>query len=438
LADNNLLLLVPTCIFGLQNKTGVMKNCKPILMLLATVTCMLLIACCQAQLKLENETAPDRISPKEFTIPVSPLFDLLGAAPSQVARTADIKDFKVDWSFRNWRINPNLAIQAQPVWELFYNRKKIDKYQQANYFKRMMASLDVSLGTLQGDGDSRRIGGAVKMNLYRQKDPLLVRGVYDDVQHAFDEELIQLKEKEKEILASLDTMLKPADIKTAREILRENDGRLASFYNRRNAAIQEKAAAFISDNWNSAFIDAAFGKVYTYKTDSAGTLKKLSLNRNTGNGAWVNFGFGIGKKSLVSGLLRTTFYEEEINFSIKNKATGEETNESAIAGNNLFSLGINYRYGGALYNFFAEIIWEGKKSKTPLAALQSVFEAPDGKEIVVNSVKWDTVNPYTINFGGDWRISRNVILNYGMRWVLDKNFKTMTFLPIANISCMMR
>jgi hypothetical protein len=415
-----------------------MINCKPLLLLFIATASTSFYCVCKSQIKLDNEAIPERLTPKEFTIPVSPLFDLLGAAPAQVAKTADIKDFKVDWSFRNWRINPNLAIQAQPLWEIFYNRKKIDKYQQANRFQRMMASLDVSVGTLQGEGETRRIGGAVKINLYRQKDPLLVKGVYDEVQNAFDEELVLLKEKEKELLASLDTLLKPSEIKTVREAIRENDGKLTSYYGRRNTAIQEKAATFISDNWNSAYIDAAFGKVYTYSTDSAGTLKKLSLNRNTGNGGWINFGFGLGKRSLISGLLRTTFYEEEISFFIKDKITGEEINETAIAGNNLISLGINYRYGGPLYNFFAEVLWEGKKSRTPFGALQSVFEAPDGKEIVVSTVKWDTVNPYTINLGGDWRISRNVILNYGIRWVMDEKFKTISFTPIASISCMMR
>ncbi|MES1224580.1 MAG: hypothetical protein ABUT20_54305, partial [Bacteroidota bacterium] len=122
--------------------------------------------------------AAQKLSPRELTIPTSPLFDLMGVAPSQVARTADIKDFKVDWSFKNWRLNPNLAIQAQPVWELFYNRKKLDKYQAASSFQRMMASLDVSLGTVQNELSDRRIGGAVKMNLYKQKDPLLIKGLY--------------------------------------------------------------------------------------------------------------------------------------------------------------------------------------------------------------------------------------------------------------------
>ena len=406
--------------------------------LFTTVFCCLVSVSSTAQLQLADNKVVDKITPKEFAIPTSPLFDLLGAAPSQVARSADIKDFKVDWSFRNWRLNPNLAIEAQPVWELFYNRKKIDKYQQASYLKRMFASLDVSLGTVQGESDSRRLGGALKMNLYKQKDPLLVKGVYEEVQQAFDEELVELKRKEKELLQALDTLLKPSDVQIKREELRLNDVKMASFYSRRNTAIQEKAASFIKDNWNSAFVDAAYGQIYTYSTDSAGSLNKLSLNRNTGAGGWLNFGFGVGKRGLISGLLRTTFYEEEITFSIKDKTTGEETFEKAIAANRLFSFGLNFRYGGPIYNFFAEVIWEGKKSTTPIQALQSAFTTPEGKEIVASSVKWDAVQPYTINIGGDWRISRNVILNYGIRCIMNENFKATTFIPIANISCMMR
>lgn len=382
--------------------------------------------------------ASQKLSPRELTIPTSPLFDLMGVAPSQVARTADIKDFKVDWSFKNWRLNPNLAIQAQPVWELFYNRKNLEKYQAASSFKRMLASIDVSLGTVQNEVSDRRIGGAIKMNLYKQKDPLLMKGLYDEVQKAFDEELVQLKTTEQELLKALDTLTKPSDLQKTRDALRQNDIQLASFYNRRNSAIQLKAAQVITDNWNAAFVDIAYGKIYTYGTDSAGSLKKLSLNRNTGNGAWINFGTGIGKRGLISGLVRTSFYEEEVSFSLKDNITGDETVATTVASNNLISLGINFRYGGPVYNFFAEFIYEGKKVKTPIDAVNESFTMPNGKSIITSTVKWDVVHPYTFNFGGDWRISRNVILNYGMRMLLDNNYKTISFTPIANISCMMR
>lgn len=377
-------------------------------------------------------------TPRELAIPTSPLFDLLGAAPSQVARTADIKNFKVDWSFRNWRLNPNLAIQAQPIWELFYNRKNLQKYQSATRFQRALASLDVSLGTIAAENNERRIGGALKVNLYKQRDPLLRQGVYDDIYKTFDEELLVLKSREKQILSELDSISRPSDLIKKREELRENDAKLASFYSRRNEAIQERAGQYLADNWNAAYIDLAFGKVYSYNTDSIGSLRKLSLNRNTGNALWLNFGFGVGKRGLISGLFRTSFYEEELTFSLKDETTGIDSTARAIAGNNLFTLGLNFRYGGPVFNFFAEIIREQKATKTALASLNDVFTAPAGTSVVAGTVKWDVVHPYVINFGGDWRISRNVILNYGMRWTLDKNLKSVSFLPIANISCMMR
>jgi hypothetical protein len=385
-----------------------------------------------------QETDTDKLAPRELAIPTSPLFDLLGAAPSQVARTADIKNFKVDWSLKNWKVNPNLAIQAQPIWEMFYNRKNLAKYQQASNFQRMMASLDLSLGTALGDRDERRIGGALKMNLYKQKDPLLVQGAYDAIQKNFDDELLELKQKEKEILLALDSIVKPSELAAKREELRNNDAQLASFYSRRNDAIQNEAAQFAVNNWNAAYIDVAFGKVFSYSTDSAGSLRKLALNRNTGNALWLNFGFGVGKRGLISGLIRTSFYEEELTFTVRDDNSGEETSQTAIAANKLFTFGINFRYGGPVYNFFAEFIREAKSLKTPIQALNDVLTLPDGKTVVTSTVKWDVVNPYIINFGGDWRISRNVILNYGMRCVLDNNFKTVSFLPIANISCMMR
>ena len=376
--------------------------------------------------------------PRDLAIATSPLFDLMGAAPSQVARTADIKDFKVDWSLKNWRVNPNLAIQSQPIWELFYNRKNLTKDQKASYFQRMMASLDLSIGTTLGDNSERRIGGAVKMNLYKQRDPLLVQGEYDDIQKDFELEMEELKNKERAILLAMDTITKPSDLAAKKNELRNNDVQITSFYSRRNTAIQSKALQYASDNWNANYIDFAYGKVFSYTTDSASSLGKLSLNRNTGNALWLNFGLGVGKRGLISGLFRTSFYEEELTFNVKDNISGNETTQKEIAANKLYTFGINFRYGGPIYNFFAEFISESKSLKTPVEALNEVLSLVNGRSLVTSSVKWDIVRPYIINFGGDWRISRNVVLNYGMRCVLDNKFKTVSFLPIANVSCMMR
>lgn len=123
---------------------------------------------------------------------------------------------------------------------------------------------------------------------------------------------------------------------------------------------------------------------------------------------------------------------------LKDNATGALSSEQAVADNTLNTFGINFRYGGPIYNFFVEFIYDGKTVKTASEALNKAFKAPGGTTVVSESVKWDIVNPYTINFGGDWRVSRNVILNYGIRCILNKNFSTTTFTPVANISCMMR
>lgn len=386
----------------------------------------------------ENNEVINKLTPKEFAIPTSPLFDLMGVAPSQVARTSDIKDFKVDWSFKSWKLSPNLAIQSQPVWELFYNKKTIEKYQKASWIDRSLASIDLSLGTVQESNDDRRIGGALKINIYKQKDPLLADGAYTEIETQFNDELLALKENEKRILHELDSVTKPSDIKELKNLLKENDEKLTSFYARKNDAIKTKASEFINDNWNSAFIDLAYGKIHTYETDSIGSFRKLRLNRSTASGTWLNFGFGVGRKGLISGLVRTSFYQEELNFELKNTDTDEIISQSAVAGNRLYTFGINIRYGGPVYNFFAELITEKKHRKTALSALNESFTPEANQIIVPESVKWDIVQPYTINVGGDWRISRNVILNYGIRAIMDNNFKTTSVIPIANISCMMR
>jgi len=67
--------------------------------------------------KAQDETKAGRVSPKELTIPPSPVFDLMGVTSSQINQTSDIKDFKVDWPFKSWKLNPDLGIQSQQFFE---------------------------------------------------------------------------------------------------------------------------------------------------------------------------------------------------------------------------------------------------------------------------------------------------------------------------------
>jgi hypothetical protein len=385
------------------------------------------------------EQTAGRVSPKELTIPASPVFDLMGVTPSQVNRTSDIKDFKVDWSFKSWRLNPNLAIQSQPIWELFYNRQDVDKYQRASNFMRRLASLDVSIGSVENEDSDRRIGFAFKLNLFTQKDPLLAKELYTDISEKFRTEKTELEKQLKELKLKLDTTQNILEKPALRGQVKLTEEQLMSINSRRRDEINGRAKIFVDENWNASSLDIAYGRVYTYATDSTGELKGLRLNRNTGWSGWVNGSLGIGKKVLLSGLLRASWYEEELNFTIQDSSTGEESFQKAVANNTLYTAGLNLRYGGSIFTFFIEIFHEKKGLKTPMEALNDVIKVPNGGfEIVASSVKWNVVHPNTISFGGDWRVGRSVMLNYGMRCVFDNNWKFKTFTPVVTIACMMR
>lgn len=380
----------------------------------------------------------EKIMPREFGIPPSPLFDLMGTTPSMVAKSAALRDFKVDWSFRSWRLNPNLAIESQPIWEIFYNKKNLEKYRNASPVARLLSTTSLSLGTIVNDVNDRRVGGAVKINLYQEKDPLLEKEPFEVIQQQFDDEYALLVENERYLLKRLDSVTLPSEVAFLKQQLKENDVKLGSFYSRRNDAIKQKSKEIMSYNWNASFVDLAWGKVKTFQTDSVNALKRLRLNRNTCNGVWLNFGLGVGKRGMITGLMRNVFYEEQVNFILNDANTGEQTALNVVANNRIFTAGINFRYGGPVYNFFLEFIHESKSINSASDIINEKFMPVQGKQIIQSSVQWEELNPYNISFGGDWRVSRNVVLNFGMRLVMDGDFKTRQVIPNATIGCMMR
>ena len=385
----------------------------------------------------QNENAAGRVSPKELAISPSPIFDLMGATPSQVTRLGDIKDFKVDWSLK-YGVNPNLAIQSQPFWEFFYNRSDLSKYQKASGFMRKLASVDLSLGSIQDEGSYRRNGGAVKINLYREKDPLMAKDMYEDIGIKYKTEKADLELQLKETKYKLDTTRNILEKPALRTQIRSIEDQLNSQNSKRMAEINERAKIFVNEYWNASSLDFAFGRMYTFKSDSTGSFGMKRNNRSTGWGAWVNGNIGIGNKFLLTGLARTFRYDEQVDFIIKDLANGTETSQKAIAKNSLYSMGLNLRYGGSIYTFFIEMLYEYKKLNAVDKALTRAYKTPDNVQIIGSSVKWEEVHPNTFTFGGDWRVSRSVIINYGMRCVFNSNWKFKTFTPVATISCMMR
>lgn len=396
------------------------------------------------KLMSQSETEkPEKFMPKELNISSSAVFELMGVTPSQISKSSDVKDFKVDWSFKSWRLNPNIAIQGQPIWELFYSRRSIEKYQKASWFGRTMASLDFSVGTVQNEQGDRRLGFGGKINLFKSKDPLLQLRFFDETILRFNEEIITNKEQIKVLKTQLDTVKDVGRYRTLSSQLISLENERSDILSRQRDEVIGQSAAFSEMNWNTSFVDIGGGSIYTYKTDSVGSLKKLSLNRNTGYSGWVSAGFGLGRKWLISGLARTLIYDEQINFTTRDTATSEEFSRDTVFGNNLFTLGLNIRYGSPYFNLFVEYYADIRQTNDRFAIVgenstQSLPNVPPGQVVIDKTVSWNVQPVHSITLGGDWRMGRNVMLNFGLRMEFDAKWNKQTFIPVSTLVCLMR
>ena len=339
----------------------------------------------------------------EFAIPISPAFDLIGVNNALVARPGNIRDFKVDWSFKSWRLKPNIALQAQPIWEILYNKSSLQKYRKASMMMQMLSTLDVSAGTIEDESLVRRLSWATKITLYRQKDALLNPSLFKKTDSLFHERRVQVSKK----LEVLDKSLKKQKLKVKRDSIKalieevDFESDLLDIEQKRNNL--DIASAFAKKNWNASFIDVAFGRIYSYTND---TLSKLNL-KGSGIAVWANMSLGIGSKILLTSLLKT--------ISINDDIQGNTTN--------IISAGINFRYGSPKFNFFAESVYSRSNNN-------SIFE-----NLTINLSQ---ANALSTSYGGDWRLSRNVMLSYGIRVDYSEKFKFQKITPIAGIACMMR
>lgn len=375
----------------------------------------------------QNNTAANQITKAtEFAIPTSPAFDLLNVNPSQVTRASNIRDFKVDWSFRSWRLKPNLALQAQPIWEICYNRADLSKYRKATGVGRLLSTLDISAGTVEDDDQSRRASLSAKLNLYRQKDPLLDKKLFLEIDTVYRKVQIERLEA----LFALQNQLKNKKNKEQKALIAQKIDSLENHYDKLAAEhkikTQEIAQQFIKDHWNASHIDLAYGKVFRYKNDTLSRLKSTGV----ADAIWLNASVGIGKKVLISGLVRYTMARKIREFKdstfIENSIV--ETTEKQTVSNkkgDLISAGLNFRYGSSKFNFFVEYLGSFQLGKNA--------QLIDSQQANLTQLAF-----HSISYGGDWRINRNITLTYGARTDFSQTGKFQNLIPVAGLACMMR
>ena len=369
----------------------------------------------------------------EFAIPSSPAFNMLnGNTPSRIERYASLHDVKVDWSLTNgqagYTLSPGLGLEVQPVWMLFFDRAAAAKYRRAAPIVRTLSTLSLSAGT-NGSNSRNWLAWAAKINLYRQHDPL------NDPQF--------LKEVERASKVKKDSLLKVVggqynqrhrlnkrdkDYKQQYEGL--SDTIETTLYNIRQAEreqgqrLVEAREQYVSEHWNASYLDFAFGRLLRYEqiktviaktyesptvpgqvdTVSFVTQNSLKLDQQ-GYGAWLSGGIGLGRHVMLSGMLR---YAKKP--SVLADTIGQQ-----------LSFGTNFRYGSHRYNFFIETFYDQESyplSEAPGLTLERKF--------------------FALTVGGDWRISHNVMLSFGIRRMKDLDTGTFLLQPMININCMMR
>lgn len=340
----------------------------------------------------------------EFTIPPSAAFDMLGAFPAQIMTPSTIRDFKVDWSFQSWRLNPNLALQAQPIWEVFYNKPSLERYRLASPLMRMLSTLDVSAGTMVNEISQRRVSMALKLNLYREIDPLADPKLYRDMEKEYRQGTAPLKRE----IARTTTRRNNARNKELQDSLAQVvdslEFELRSWEREQKEAILAIASEFMRGKWNASGVELSVGKAFLL--DETATLKRI---KTVGDAwvIWLNGAWGIGKTMMLSSVLKYVLFEHQ----------DSEGPQGILNG------GINFRYGGWKYNFFTEVLATN-------AGDEFIFDEP--------ALNFGQFSEYSVALGGDWKISRNVLLSYGVRCNLASDFGLRQIRPTAGISCMMR
>lgn len=369
----------------------------------------------------------------EFAIPSSPAFNMLnGNTPSRIERYATLHDVKVDWSLTNgqsgYTLSPGLGLEVQPVWMLFFDRAAAAKYRRAAPIARTLSTLSLSAGT-NGSNSRNWLAWAAKINLYRQHDPL------NDPQF--------LKEVEQASKIKKDSLLKVVGsqynqrhrLNKRDKDFREQYANLSdtietTLYNIRQAEreqsqrLVEAREQYVSQHWNASYLDLAFGRLLRYEqvktviaktyesptvpgqvdTVSFVTQNSLKFDRQ-GYGIWLSGGVGLGHHVMLSGMLRYA----------KKASTLVDTIGQQM------SMGANFRYGSHRYNFFVETFYDRETyplSEAPGLTLEQKF--------------------LVLTVGGDWRISHNVMLSFGIRRMKDLDTGTFLLQPMININCMMR
>jgi len=347
-------------------------------------------------------------------IPSSPAFALLGVNPEIVTRPSDVKSFKVDWRIKNYKVAPDLAFEAQPVWWLYTRKNGPDAYRKASPFEKVMSTFSFSLATAKMD-NVNHLSYALKFNVYKQNDPFLYSGILDDKADELDELTAPIQSQ----IDSLQVLYSRTTSPEAKERLEQELGILKAekqlYIKTAMDDVVQEVADFGAENWNMDMVDVAFGRVFKYNN---GALDSLKFD-GAGFGLWINAAKGIGKNGLLTGLIKY----------------------NKVGVNSDIFLGASYRYGSKKFNFFGELVYKNIGNNIA----NGFDEDEEFGDLYAEDIgtgwyefaEGESYSAWSVSYGGDFRLSKNILLNFSIRTELTGGFTFDRLLPVANLICLM-
>ena len=329
-----------------------------------------------------------KIEATDYSLPSSPAFSLLDVNPEKINKPGFSRDFKLDWFLNGKNLKPDIAIEAQPVWILFFGETDYNDFQDIKWLGRTLSTMNFSIGTVQKDSVNS-LAYSIKLTLFRDKnsDPMLS-----------DELVKSFKEDSKEITSYI--LQKEGLIEKLEDIVERNDDNDKVEINNIRKKIKEieliimakditekeyikkKQKEFEDEHWNASMLDVGYGQILDYSNSNIDSLNF----ENKKHAVWVNGSYG-KEKILLSAMYRQYFYSD----------------------NNDFLAGINLRYGSSKLNFFIETAYE---------------------KIAEN-------DKITIGYGGDYKLNSNYQIQFGLRTEYTKDFNLKSLMPVININWLM-
>jgi hypothetical protein len=71
-----------------------------------------------------------------LNVPSVPAFILLDVTAAKVQQAGYTRSVKIDWTMKNYKNTPNVGLELQPLWLLYYNQSDLSRYRKASPLAR--------------------------------------------------------------------------------------------------------------------------------------------------------------------------------------------------------------------------------------------------------------------------------------------------------------